>query len=139
MEEKVYVIGHKNPDTDSIASALAYADLKRKLGVNAEARRLGTLNEETKFATRKFNIEAPMLISDARSQLLDLAIDEAALINIDTSCNDVFKRIIKTNNKTLFVADDDRRLLGVVSVSDLSNLRMNSYHQRVNLMKHTNL
>ena len=48
MEEKVYVIGHKNPDTDSRASALAYADLKRKLGVNAEARRLGTLNEETK-------------------------------------------------------------------------------------------
>lgn len=139
MSDKIYVIGHKNPDTDSIASSMAYAALKRKMGYDAEARRLGTLNEETKFATRKFDIEAPMLIVDARSQLYNLDIDEPVLIEKTASCNDAFKRIIKTNNKTLFVADDKQRLLGIVSVGDLSSLRMNSYQKRVSLMKHTNL
>ena len=139
MGEKVYVIGHKNPDTDSIASSMAYAALKVKLGIDAEARRLGTLNEETKFATRKFNVEAPMLISDARSQLYNLDIDEPVLISENASCNDAVKRIVNTNTKTLFVADEKQHLLGIVSVGDLSSLRMNSYEKRVSLMKNTNL
>ena len=139
MSEKIYVIGHKNPDTDSIASSLAYAELKRKLGYDAEACRLGTLNEETKFATRKFNIEAPMLITDARSQIRDLNIDKPEIISISTSCNEAYKRIITSNNRTLFVTDKDENLLGIVSIGDLSSLRMNSYEERTALMKNTNL
>lgn len=139
MSDKIYVIGHKNPDTDAISAALSYADLKRQLGFNTEACRLGTLNEETKFATRKFNIEAPRLIKDARSQLLDLTIDEPEIIRSTFSCNEAYKRIISTNNRTLFVADDDNKLLGIVSVVDLSSLRMNSHEKRTELMKNTNL
>ena len=139
MSDKIYIIGHKNPDTDAISAALAYADVKRQLGVNAEACRLGTLNEETKFATRKFNIDAPMLITDARSQLCDLTVDEPEMIAITSSCNAAYKRIIKTNNQTLFVTDDNRKLLGIVSIRDLSSLRMNSVEERNELMKNTNL
>lgn len=60
--EKVLVIGHRNPDTDSICSALAYAHLKKELGVNAEAVRLGEVNKETAYALDYFNLETPRFI-----------------------------------------------------------------------------
>ncbi|UOE55821.1 manganese-dependent inorganic pyrophosphatase [Bacillus sp. CMF12] len=59
---KVFVFGHKNPDTDSICSALAYAELKNKLGVDAEPIRLGQVNEETQYALNYFKAEAPRLV-----------------------------------------------------------------------------
>ncbi|MDY0406428.1 manganese-dependent inorganic pyrophosphatase [Virgibacillus sp. 179-BFC.A HS] len=59
---KVLVFGHKNPDTDTICSALAYAHLKRELGLNAEAARLGEPNLETQYALDYFDVEAPQLI-----------------------------------------------------------------------------
>ncbi|MBG9575241.1 manganese-dependent inorganic pyrophosphatase [Cytobacillus firmus] len=59
---KVFVFGHKNPDTDSICSALAYAELKNKLGVDAEPIRLGQVNEETQYALDYFKTEAPRLV-----------------------------------------------------------------------------
>lgn len=59
---KVLIFGHKNPDTDSICSALAYAELKVKLGVDAQPIRLGQINEETKFALETFNTEAPRFV-----------------------------------------------------------------------------
>ncbi len=62
---KILVLGHKNPDTDSICSALAYANLKEKLGLNVEAIRLGTLNKETEFILNHFNLEAPRLVERA--------------------------------------------------------------------------
>ncbi|WP_019414837.1 manganese-dependent inorganic pyrophosphatase [Paenisporosarcina sp. TG20] len=63
--EKVYIIGHKNPDTDSISSAIVYAYLKRELGMNAEAVCLGVIQDETIFALDKFGFDAPRLIKTA--------------------------------------------------------------------------
>lgn len=63
--EKVYVLGHKNPDTDSICSAIVYAHLKRELGMDAVAVRLGDVQNETAFALDKFGFEAPLLIEKA--------------------------------------------------------------------------
>ncbi|HJV31981.1 MAG TPA: manganese-dependent inorganic pyrophosphatase [Bacillales bacterium] len=60
--EKVFIFGHKNPDTDTICSALAYADLKTKLGMNVEPIRLGEVNGETQFALNTFGAEAPRLV-----------------------------------------------------------------------------
>jgi len=59
---KTLIFGHKNPDTDTICSALAYADLKQKLGMTAEAARLGAVNKETQYALDYFNYDAPQLI-----------------------------------------------------------------------------
>ncbi|MFL0505466.1 manganese-dependent inorganic pyrophosphatase [Ureibacillus sp. 179-F W5.1 NHS] len=65
---KVLVFGHKNPDTDTITSALSYAYLKQQLGVEAEAVRLGEVNNETKYALEKFGFEAPRLIGNVASE-----------------------------------------------------------------------
>jgi len=66
--EKVLVFGHKNPDTDTICSALAYAELKKQLGVNAEAVRLGEINGETEYALNYFNVEAPRLVENVTTE-----------------------------------------------------------------------
>ena len=84
MDNKIYVVGHKNPDSDSICSALAYANLKRELGEDAIPCRLGPLNDETKYILKKFGFENPLLLKDARSQLRDIEIDHANVINKKT-------------------------------------------------------
>ncbi|UVI27491.1 manganese-dependent inorganic pyrophosphatase [Paenibacillus spongiae] len=66
--EKVLIFGHKNPDTDTICSAIAYADLKSKLGLNVEPVRLGSVNGETQFALDKFQVEAPRLVETVANE-----------------------------------------------------------------------
>ncbi|MCJ8009763.1 manganese-dependent inorganic pyrophosphatase [Lederbergia wuyishanensis] len=66
--EKILIFGHKNPDTDSICSAIVYADIKSKLGHNVEAVRLGEVNGETDFALDTFNVEAPRLVNTVANE-----------------------------------------------------------------------
>ncbi|WP_050182317.1 manganese-dependent inorganic pyrophosphatase [Domibacillus robiginosus] len=66
---KTFIFGHKNPDTDSICSAIVYADLKTKLGLDVEAVRLGDINDETAFALQTFNAEAPRFIEKASPEV----------------------------------------------------------------------
>jgi len=67
--EKILVFGHKNPDTDTICSAIAYANLKQKLGVDAEAVRLGQVNGETQYALDYFKAEAPSLVGPVTEEV----------------------------------------------------------------------
>ncbi|MBM7572296.1 manganese-dependent inorganic pyrophosphatase [Aquibacillus albus] len=67
--EKILIFGHKNPDTDTICSAIAYANLKASLGYEVEPVRLGSINGETQFALEKFNVEAPRLIEKAAKEV----------------------------------------------------------------------
>jgi manganese-dependent inorganic pyrophosphatase len=67
--EKVLIFGHKNPDTDTICSAIAYAELKTKLGMDAEPVRLGSVNGETQFALDQFGIEAPRLVEKVAEEV----------------------------------------------------------------------
>jgi len=67
--EKVLIFGHKNPDTDTICSAIAYADLKKQLGMDVEPVRLGQINGETQFALTQFNAEAPRLVETVASEV----------------------------------------------------------------------
>lgn len=69
---KVLVFGHQNPDTDTITSALVYAYLKQQLGVDAEAVRLGEVNNETAFALEKFNFEAPRLVETVANEAAEV-------------------------------------------------------------------
>ena len=72
---KVYVIGHKNPDTDSICSAIAYAELKKTItGEEYVARRAGQINEETQYVLSKFGVKAPELLKNVKLQVKDMAV-----------------------------------------------------------------
>jgi manganese-dependent inorganic pyrophosphatase len=67
--EKVLIFGHKNPDTDTICSAIAYADLKKQLGMDVEPVRLGQINGETQFALTQFNAETPRLVEAVAAEV----------------------------------------------------------------------
>ena len=69
----IIVIGHKNPDTDSICSAIAYANLKKTISKeNYVARRAGQLNEETQYVLSRFGVKAPEYIADVGTQVKDI-------------------------------------------------------------------
>ena len=85
MSRPLYVIGHRNPDTDSICSAIGYAHLKEKLGESAVAARAGKLNAETRFVLEHFGVEAPMLIPDLYPRARDIMSFVSVTIHPDNS------------------------------------------------------
>ena len=107
MSLPIYVIGHKNPDTDSICAALALAELKRQTGINATAARLGTLNPETKFILDKLNVSMPVLLTTARSTLEEIEIDEAVTIEEGQTIRRAWDLCLENHVKTLYVVDDE--------------------------------
>lgn len=75
MSDEIMVIGHKNPDTDSICSAIAYAYLKNQISKTRHvAKRAGEINEETRYVLNKFSIAPPEYVSDVRTQVKDIHI-----------------------------------------------------------------
>ena len=101
MSLPIYVIGHKNPDTDSICAALALAELKRQTGINAVAARLGTLNPETKFILDKLHVNMPVLLTTARSTLEEIEIDDAVTIEEGQTIRRAWDLCLENHVKTL--------------------------------------
>ncbi len=120
MKEKVYILGHKNPDSDSICAALAYAEYKNASGkINAIPARLGELNRETKFILDYFGVEPPMLLETVRLSVNDLNIDRVAPVSPDISLGMALDLMKKNNLNSLPVANDKEQLIGIVSISDI--------------------
>lgn len=131
MEQKVFVVGHRNPDTDSICSAIAYADLKRHMHVDAVAARAGRISRETKFVLDYFGVEEPAYLPTAKAQVSNLKMDLIDPISRETSLINAWK-ILRTNNlKSLPVEDDDHKLCGMISVSDIANAYMDMPHDSI--------
>lgn len=124
MKNKIYITGHKNPDTDSICSALALAELKNKMGEPAEAIRLGNLNRETEFVLNFFNVEAPRLKTSIKPQVRDIEIDPAYCVSPDMSMANAMDLIQKNNINSLPVVDDTDNLIGIVSLSNIASTYM---------------
>lgn len=124
MSDVIYVTGHKHPDSDSICSAITYANLLRLTGQDAIACRQGPLNEETKFILKRFNQENPLLLTDARAMLKDIDLDKPTIIHKDETVHHAWHVMLQTQNRSLFVQDNDGRLLGVCTTSDLSRVRI---------------
>ena len=97
------VIGHKNPDTDSICSAICYADLKNKItGTdNYVPKRAGHLNEETHFVLNRFGVEAPEYIKDVRPQVMNIEIRHTEGIDSEISVRNAWKLMDSLNVVTL--------------------------------------
>lgn len=130
-KEKVYVIGHKNPDTDSICSAIAYADLRQKVtGQVHEAKRAGHVNDETAYVLDRFGVEAPKLLADVRLQVRDLDIHEMPGLKPNASIRDTWERMRQEQAKTLPIVKDDE-LVGVVSTGDIAKSYMDVYDSEI--------
>ena len=128
---KVYVVGHKNPDTDSICSAIAYAALKTNVtGIPHEPRRAGQLNEETQYVLERFGVKVPRLLSDLREQIKDVELKEVDGLKSSVSIRTAWEKMQESNIHTLPVTRDGK-LEGVITIGDIAKTYMEVYDSTI--------
>ena len=147
-QKEVYVIGHKNPDTDSVCSAIAYASLKNEIlarmhqGESVERyqdflvegeesanavyvpARAGQINTETNYVLKKFQQKVPEYMSAIRTQVGDINIRRIPGIAADYSLKKAWEIMRQSETSTLAVVDDDRKLQGLITISDIAGAYM---------------
>ena len=116
----IYVIGHRNPDTDSICSAISYAHLKQAMGVNAVAARCGKINNETKYALEYFKVYEPLLMTDLYPRVKDVALECKNVIKQHDTLKHLGEVMRRNELQSIPVTDSKGELVGIVSVSDLA-------------------
>ena len=130
-KKKIYVVGHKNPDTDSICSAIAYASLKRKITDDEyQARRAGLLNEETQYVLERFGVEAPKLLSNVYLQVKDVIGNRMSGIPNNTSIKEAWSMMKEKKAYTLPVTCD-QKLEGIITTEDIATSYMDVYDNRI--------
>ena len=125
--KKVYVVGHKNPDTDSICTAIAYANLKTKItGETYEPRRAGQLNEETQYVLEHFGVKVPTLLSDLREQIKNVELKESQEIQGSLSIRTAWEKMSEMNTHTIPITRNGV-LEGVITKGDIAKSYMEVY------------
>ncbi|NMA69233.1 MAG: putative manganese-dependent inorganic diphosphatase [Desulfitobacterium sp.] len=121
MEDKIYVIGHKNPDTDSICAAISYARLKELLGIKSVIPcRAGKINKETEFVLNTFGVKPPLLLKDLHLRVRDLLNGPVPTVTPKASIREAWEIMQNHKQKTLPVVGSSQRMLGMLTVGDLS-------------------
>ena len=129
----VFVIGHRNPDTDSICSAIAYADIKNRTDKTKTyvARRAGQINEETEYVLKRFGVRAPGYLPNAGTQVKEIEIHEVPSVPGTISVKKAYSMMKNNNVVTLPITSPDNDLQGVITVSDIAESYMDSYDSHV--------
>ena len=132
--EKVYIFGHKFPDTDSVTSAIALEYLKRCLGVNAEARVLGEINDETKYILNRANIKAPKYLNNVKLQIRDILYHKDFYLNELSSIEDVHNYMDENNITGVPIVDSNNNFIDIITAKmilkeafDINNYLYTSY------------
>lgn len=124
-KQTTYIIGHKNPDTDSIASAIAYADIKKRTCCGEYiAARAGQVNEETEYVLERFHMDPPLYISDVGTQVIDMEIRETPGVRRDISIRDAWAIMKQSEAVTLPVTTPEGELEGLVTTGDIAHSYM---------------
>ena len=125
---KVVVIGHRNPDTDSICSAIAYAELKNKTSdLVCEPRRAGKMNQETEFVLKKFGVRPPRMCTDVNPKIRDVDYREMPGIPGSTSLRKAWEIMRDQKIDTLPVTSEEDELQGVITVKDIATANMDLF------------
>ncbi len=120
MKDIVFVSGHKNPDSDSICSAIAYADYLFRIGrYNAVPVRLGEINKETEYILKRFHTEIPVLLKTVKQTVEDLEYDKVTVFSEELTLKTAWSLMKQQNLKSAPVLDDHSQLLGLLSTSNI--------------------
>lgn len=122
LSKPIYVIGHRNPDTDSICSAIAYTNLKQAQGENAIPARAGKINAETKYVLERFHISAPKLITDLYPKVKDIMSETDIIVRPNDTLKDIGQVMNQHHVQSVPVVDAGGMLAGIVTVGDLAKL-----------------
>ena len=128
VKREIYVIGHINPDTDTICSAIAYANLKNKIDDRKYvAKRAGSLNSETKFVLDYFDIKEPDYLDNVYTQVRDMEIRRIDGISKDISLKEAWTIMERENIVTLPVLSNGKTLEGLITVDDITRINMDIF------------
>lgn len=126
--EEIHVIGHINPDTDSVCSAIAYAAFKRQMtGKNYTAKRAGQINSETRFVLQKFGAPEPEYLSDVRTQVFDIDVVQVPGVGSDISLKRAWEIMKEGGLATLPVVCKNGQLEGLITIEDIAKSYMDVY------------
>jgi len=128
----IHIFGHKNPDTDSIVSALALSHLKQQQGITCTPYRLGDVNKESQFVIDRFGFKAPNLLKSVKPVVQDLNYDRPPAIKPTDSILYAYKLMHETKSKILAITDEDRRLSGVITMKDIAMSFIDGVYNKVN-------
>lgn len=121
----IYVTGHRNPDTDAIAAAIAYANLRQSLGErNYKAARIGAVNDETRRLLERFGVEAPILIKNMRTQVCDLDYDRPPTLTASVTIDLAWKVMKDGKLNSVPIVNEDGTLYGMLSTGDVADYDM---------------
>jgi len=136
LAHPIHVTGHKHPDTDSIVAAITYAHLKRQLGFEAIACRLGEISHETAYVLEHFGFEKPMILDDARMRLSEIDIDDPISITEDTTIYEAWQ-LINEHKKAMCVVDEKNTLIGFLTNADIASVAMGDTAKSIELLSKT--
>lgn len=119
--EKMLVFGHINPDTDSVTASITLANLKRKMGLNAEERVLGDINKETKFVLDYFNVKEPRYLNDTKLRIKDMDYRKNCFINEYSSIMETYDYMMENNTTGVPIVDEDKKFISLVTAKDILN------------------
>ena len=124
--DKIYVTGHRNPDTDSIVSAMAYAALRNAVGDREYvAARLGQLSDETKAILERFSFEAPIFVKNMRTQVQDLDFDTPPILNQAVTVDRAWSAMEDDRHVSAIpITNDDGKLVGMLTPGDVAEYNM---------------
>lgn len=126
--EEIHVIGHINPDTDSVCSAIAYAAFKRQMtGKNYTAKRAGQINSETRFVLQKFGVPEPEYLSDVRTQVFDIDVVQVPGVGSNISLKRAWEIMKEGGLATLPVVCKNGQLEGLITIEDIAKSYMDVY------------
>lgn len=137
VNDMIYVTGHKHPDSDSIVSAIAYAQLKNRQGIPATACRLGELNDETKYLLNRFGFEEPMLFEDARAVMQEIDMDGPLTVTPESTMYETMHIMEESGKRSLGVVNEKNQLLGMVTKSDLATIGLGDTALSIQLLQNT--
>ena len=128
----IFVIGHKNPDTDSICSAIAYADLKNKLTHEScyVPKRAGQLNEESRFVLEYFGVKTPEYVADVGTQVKDIEIRMTAGVDANISLKKAWQ-LMRQNNVVTLPITEGEKLKGLITIGDIAKSYMDVYESTI--------
>lgn len=137
MKHPIIITGHRNPDSDSICAALAYADLKAQLGFDVLPVRLGNVNSETAYILNRWDVKAPKLMHKLETQIKDITIDDAITVFRDATIKEAWDLMRMNEKKSISIVDENNRLEGLATLGTITDGVISLIKNNYELMRQT--
>jgi manganese-dependent inorganic pyrophosphatase len=130
-KKKIFIFGHKNPDTDSVCAAIGLSYLKNKLGFNTIPCVLGNINDETKFALDYFKFKVPYHLNDVKLQLRDVNYHKNSFIDKNSTIKDAFDYMNKYSLTGIPVVEGNKKYFGYISLKEIAQEVINGDFHKI--------